>query len=189
MSFIIRPRSIPAPELASLVGAVAVVDGVKRTTGLTPSIRWPNDVMLGGRKLGGVIADAQASRQGVNVIVIGIGVNCNAAVSKIRGLKGQATSVSEEMGGPVAIPDLRNAILASFNVHYGQWKAGKDMHEIWKKHVGTQGRRVAVKMKTHETPFSGRTKGIRKDGALLVARGKGTIVLRAEDVEWLRELA
>src|SRR5712692_6055625 len=81
MSFILRPGNLQHPELVSLFTSVAVVQGVKHATGLSTKIRWPNDVMVGPKKLGGVIAEAQSYKQEITQVVVGVGVNCNAPLT------------------------------------------------------------------------------------------------------------
>ncbi len=189
MSFVLRPGNIQRPELFTLVSAVAVVRGVKKATGLVPAIRWPNDVMVGGRKLAGVVAEAQSVRQELIQVIVGVGVNCNSPVSHIDGLKGEATSIREELGRHEEISVLKHSVLDSFSQFYEVWKGGGDMAQAWRNHVGTLGKRLSVKLKTEETPFSCAAKEIGDDGSLLVEKDGEPVVVRAEDLEWLRELA
>jgi len=187
MSFVLRPGRISRPELVTLVSAVAVVRGVNLATGLEPKIRWPNDVMVNGKKLAGVIAEAQSYRQELTQIIVGVGVNCNAQLSHLEGLKGEATSVSEELGMHEEISALKHSVLDSFSQLYDEWKAGEDMARIWIDHVGTLGKQVSIKLKTEETPFSCTAKNIDENGGLMVSRGHETAVVQAEELEWLRE--
>src|SRR5262249_5348006 len=73
MSIVIRSRLVPrdAPTL-SFVAAIAVAEAIERLTGVTPSLKWPNDVMMDARKVAGILLEA---RGGSSVVVIGIGVN------------------------------------------------------------------------------------------------------------------
>jgi BirA family transcriptional regulator, biotin operon repressor / biotin---[acetyl-CoA-carboxylase] ligase len=186
MSFIIRPRGLYRPEFITLISAVAVVEGIKMTTDLVASIRWPNDVVRGGRKLAGIIADAQTSKQEITQVIVGVGVNCNTPVSD-RELSAKATSLSEELGREVAIPVLKLAILGSFADLYDRWQAGEDMVPVWTNHISTLGRRVTIKLKTTETPFSCIATEVDLDGGLLVETEGETVLVRPEDLEWLRE--
>jgi len=188
MSFILRPGNIPRPELATLVSAVAVARGIKETTGLVPTIRWPNDVMVGGRKIAGVIAEAQSFKQELTQIIVGVGVNCNSPVSNIGELRGEATSVMEELGRHEEISALKHSVLDSFSQLYDGWKEGQDVARAWRSLVGTLGKHIWVKLKTEETAFSCLAKEIRGDGTLIVGRDQGEIAITAEDLEWLREL-
>lgn len=188
MSFVLRPGSIPRPELSTLVTAVAVLRGVKKATGLVPTIRWPNDVMLHGKKLAGVIAEAHSTRQDLTQMLVGVGVNCNSPVAHISALNGEATSIGEELGRHEEVSVLMHSVLDSFSQLYDDWKAGEDMTQVWRGHISTLGKRVSVKLKTGETPFSCLAKEVDADGSLLVERDPEPLVIRSEDLEWLREL-
>jgi BirA family transcriptional regulator, biotin operon repressor / biotin---[acetyl-CoA-carboxylase] ligase len=188
MSFVLRPGNLPRPELVTLVSAVAVVEGIKRTTDLSPSIRWPNDVMVNRRKLAGVIAEAQSYEEKVRQIITGVGVNCNGAPYRVVGPEGEATSIEEELGRKMEISELKHSILTSFSQLYDRWKAGEDMAHVWREHVATLGKTVSVKLQTDETPFSCVASEIDFDGALVVTKGSGKVAIHPEDLEWLREL-
>jgi BirA family biotin operon repressor/biotin-[acetyl-CoA-carboxylase] ligase len=189
MSFILRPGGISKPELITLVTAVAVVDGIKHATGLNTVIRWPNDIMAKGKKLAGVIAEAQADKHAITQVVVGVGVNCNANVSDAEGLGKEATCLAEELEKQTEVSELKNSILDSFSYLYDRWRAGENMMPLWKGHVATLGKSVSIKLKTNETAFSYQAMGIDPEGGLMVTKeGKQTVV-RAEDLEWLREKA
>jgi len=189
MSFVLRPGGISKPELITLVSAVAVVDGIKNATGLDTTIRWPNDIMARGKKLAGVIAEAQSYKQEIIQVVVGVGVNCNAPVSDAEELGKEATSLTEELGRHLEISELRHSILDSFSHLYDRWRAGEDMMPLWKGHVATLSKPVSIKLKTEETAFSYRAVGIDSEGNLMVAKDGKQTVVRAEDLEWLREQA
>ena len=186
MSFILRPDTLPRPELAALVSALGVVGGVAESTGLSTEVRWPNDVMARGKKLAGVIAEAESSGSAVTQLVIGVGVNCNAPISGAP-FSSEATSLAEELNGPVAVADVRSSILRSFSALYERWRKGDDMIQTWKSRVGTLGRRISVKLKTEETAFSATATGIDPSGDLRASRGGRSVTIRAQDLEWLKE--
>lgn len=187
MSFILRPGNITRPEQVTLVTAAAVVEGVHEATGLAPSIRWPNDVLVSGKKLGGVIAEAQTSRQEVTQVIVGVGVNCNTPESEMQALRGEATSIGMELGRHIEISQVRLSILDSFSGLYDRWKSGVDPGQTWRQKVATLGLEVSVKLKSEEEPFSGVARDIDDDGSLIVSRGTGTATVSAWDLEWLRE--
>ena len=186
MSFVLRPKGLARPELFTLTSSVAVVQGVRNTTGFEPTIRWPNDVMLNRKKLAGVIAQAQSLGKELTHVVVGIGVNCNAPVSETKILKGEATSIVEASGRNQDITALRDSILDSFSNLYNEWSGGADMARRWEAHLGIP-KVVTVKLKISETPFSCIARSVDGDGSLIVTKGRDTAVIRAEDLEWLRE--
>lgn len=187
MSFVLRPRGLVRPELVTLVSAVSVVEGIQRATGIRTAIRWPNDIMSKGRKLAGVIAEAQSDKQEIVQIVVGVGVNCNSPVSGPNELRDEATSLSEELGRRLDISWLRHCILYAFSQLYENWQDGQDIVPLWKQHVATLGKNISMKLKTEETLFSYYVQGIDSEGNLVVAKEGETKIVRAEDLEWLRE--
>ena len=186
MSVVLRPGNILRPELAALVSAVAVVRGVEKATALRPVIRWPNDVLVRGKKLAGVIAEAQSYGHNIASVVIGIGVNCNAKVSGV-GAGTEATSTSEVSGRREEIPAIRNAILDSLSELYEDWKRGVDVARQWHESIGTIGKQVLVRLKTEGSPFSCVARAVDQQGNLVVERDLASVVIRSEDLEWLRE--
>lgn len=186
MSFILRPSTLPRPELATLVAAAAVAEGVRGALGLEPTIRWPNDVMVSGKKLGGVIAQAQSSGGEVNLFIVGVGVNCNASISEGSGVA-DATSLAEGLGRAVEMTAVRGAILDAFSRLYRRWQQGEDMTPLWKRLLSTVGSDVLVKLKTDETPFAARAVRVDDEGALVVEDGAKDRRITSADLEWLRE--
>jgi len=187
MSLILRPGRIRRPEALPLVAALAVVKGVNDLTGLDTRIRWPNDIMVGPKKLGGVIAVAETYGREVTLVLVGVGVNCNTPTSGLQSPGGEATTIAEEVGIGVEIPKVRDSILGSFSHLYEHVKAGDDLAPLWKEKVGTVGKPVTIKMRTDETPLSYDAVGIAQDGGLIVSRSGAKSTVRAEETEWLRE--
>ncbi len=94
-SIVLRPPLAPAavPQLGLVVG-VAVADAVAEATGLRPAIKWPNDVLLGGRKVCGILTEMEAEVERVHHVIAGIGVNLNLEARAFpRELRRKATSL------------------------------------------------------------------------------------------------
>ncbi|MDG6919117.1 MAG: biotin--[acetyl-CoA-carboxylase] ligase [Nitrososphaerota archaeon] len=188
ISFILRPNGIPRPELITLVAAAAAVEGIKGATGLEPEIRWPNDLTLRARKLGGIIAEAASYGSEVDWVVVGVGLNCNAPAYKMVGVEAESTSVRQELGEEVAIRDIMDSVLASFSALYERWKSGEDLQEEWASRVGTIGKEVSIKLKTEGKPFTCLAEDIDAEGNLVVSFEGESIAVNARDLEWLREM-
>jgi BirA family transcriptional regulator, biotin operon repressor / biotin---[acetyl-CoA-carboxylase] ligase len=185
MSFVLRPVGLSRPELATLVAAVSVAEGIRQMAGLDATIRWPNDVMLRGKKVSGIIAEAQSQKKEVNQIIIGIGVNCNAQVRDAATIN--ATSLAEELGRRIEVSEVRHLVLGSFSLLYERWLGGEDPLPSWKARISTAGKHVLVKLKTDETPFPCDAKDVDADGNLVVYSEDKSRTVRPEDLEWLRE--
>lgn len=188
MSFILRTKLVK-PELVTLVAAVAVAHGIKEATGLTSTIRWPNDILLKGKKLAGVIAEAESMRGEIDQIVVGVGVDCNALPSGVRALQEETTSLASELGRGVDVPDVMHSILGSFSALYERWVSGEDLRDTWVQEVQTIGKEVSIKLKTGENPFSCVAEGVDAEGNLVVSLVGESVAISAADLEWLRELA
>jgi BirA family biotin operon repressor/biotin-[acetyl-CoA-carboxylase] ligase len=105
------------PELSVVAGA-ATADAIRRLTGLEPEIKLPNDLLLGGRKLAGILAEARDER-----VVLGIGINVNTAPEDLpKDVDLTPTSLLAELGRPVDRAELLAAVLAELERHYDAWQ-------------------------------------------------------------------
>ena len=165
MSIILRPRLEPArlPTL-SLAAGVAVVEALERVTGLKPRLKWPNDVLVDGRKLAGILLE---SRIGPSpLVVLGIGVNLAQRVFPAD-LAERATSVRLATGRRVDADALLTALLESLDA----WRTRLEtegwapIRERWRALTETLGRRVSI------DGVEGVAVDVDEDGALIVAEG------------------
>ena len=116
LSMVLRP-GCHATELMHLTCAVgvAVCDAIEAVTGLRPGIKWTNDLVIGKRKLGGILTELSLDSGGnVNFAVVGIGINCTQKVMDFpEDIQNIATSLSESTNSEVSIPAITAAILSS----------------------------------------------------------------------------
>lgn len=175
LSVVLRPALSPVevPRL-TLAAAVAVADAIAATTGLRPGIKWPNDVLLGGRKACGILTELEAEAERVRFVVVGIGVNLNAREEDFPPeLRAKATSLAIELGRPVDRPAFAGALLGALERVYGEMLRGgfpgvRARYESW--HV-LPGRLVTV---DGVPPVEGLVRGIDDEGALIVEAADGT---------------
>lgn len=107
------------PEL-SIVAGLATSEAIREVTGLLPEIKLPNDLLVDGRKLAGILAEAREER-----VVIGIGVNANVAPADLpRNVGREPTSLLAELEAPVDRAVLLAAILRALERRYDAWVAG-----------------------------------------------------------------
>ena len=116
LSMVLRP-GCHATELMHLTCAVgvAVCDAIEAVTGLRPDIKWTNDLVIGKRKLGGILTELNLDDKGnVNFAIVGIGINCTQKVMDFpEDIQNIATSLSESTNSEVSIPAMTAASLAS----------------------------------------------------------------------------
>jgi len=117
-SVLLRPRLTPADVLPlTLAAGVAVANAVHRVTGLSPDLRWPNDLLLGGKKVCGILTEMNAEPTRVRYAVVGVGINVNQ--EKFSGeLDGFATSLRRESGRAWSRLELCGALLKSLDAAY-----------------------------------------------------------------------
>ncbi len=121
VSVLLRPAVEPAglPEL-SLVAGGAVAEAIADVTGIEPAIKFPNDVLIGGRKVAGILAESSEGR-----VVLGIGVNVNQTQAQLPpNTVTEATSLRIETGAPVDRAQLLAAILLRLERAYDAWVTG-----------------------------------------------------------------
>jgi BirA family transcriptional regulator, biotin operon repressor / biotin---[acetyl-CoA-carboxylase] ligase len=107
------------PEL-SVVAGEACAEAIREVTGLNPAIKPPNDLLVGGRKLAGILAEAREDR-----VVLGIGINVNVATEDLpRNVDREPTSLLFELGSPVERAPLLAAILLALERRYDAWVSG-----------------------------------------------------------------
>lgn len=169
----------------SLLGGVAVAVAVQRVTGVAASVKWPNDVLVGGRKLAGVLAERVAG-----AVVLGVGLNVSQAAEELP--VGEATSLALE-GVSVDRHLLLAEVLGELAARYRRWQGGcpgggaAGLRAAYLAVSATVGRPVRVAL-PGGGEMVGRAVGVDDDGCLQVRTADGSVVtLAAGDVVHLRD--
>src|SRR5271157_3883846 len=175
-SLVLRPVLTPADSLLlSLIAGIAVAEAVESTTGLHPDLRWPNDVLLGGRKFCGILTEMNAEPTRVRYVVIGIGVNVNQP-SFSGELEAIATSLRIESGQEWSRVELTAALLKSLNSKYRKLVEGGAaaraaiLRHFEERSSFTRSRPVLVE---EDGGYEGVTEGLDDRGFLRVRTGSG----------------
>jgi BirA family biotin operon repressor/biotin-[acetyl-CoA-carboxylase] ligase len=176
-SVILRPPILPvrAAQLTFL-SVVATARAIEAVTSLSPSIKWPNDLLLGGKKVAGLLNEMSAETEKVNFIVLGIGVNINMDRDQFPDdLRHPATSLFLEAGKPVRRLDLARALLEALDALYDSYlrKGYGPVREEWLARCAFLGRRISVSFQDNE--MQGTAEGIDEEGALLVRAPDGRL--------------
>ena len=176
VSVVLRPL-LPPLELPriTLTTAVAVVRTVRRVTELTPGIKWPNDLLVHRRKLGGILTEMETESDRIRHVVVGLGLNVNNRNFPPE-LAATATSLAQVAAGPFSRVDLLKAWLEEFEDLYERF-LNQEFPEIlaeWKRYTVTLGRGVTVKQGARE--ISGQAVDVAADGALLIRIPSGELV-------------
>jgi BirA family biotin operon repressor/biotin-[acetyl-CoA-carboxylase] ligase len=171
MSVVLRPDILPRDvTLLTLVAAVASARGVRHTTGADVSIKWPNDLVVSGRKVGGILTEARSDRDRITQAVIGIGINVNMACGNLPdGIDANATSLMDETGKSHSRSEIVAAILEEFAYWHELlvWGGREALLAEWRRLSSTLGRRVRVV--TRQETLEGCAEDIDNDGKLILA--------------------
>jgi BirA family biotin operon repressor/biotin-[acetyl-CoA-carboxylase] ligase len=125
LSIVLRPDLPPvrAPFL-TMLAALASAAALYRETGILVSIKWPNDLLMAGGKVGGILTEARTVQGVITRVVIGIGINLNSSADHLPPeISGKATSVLIETGAPVSRARVITAILNEFESRYRKLQA------------------------------------------------------------------
>ncbi len=181
LSLILRPK-IPAGQLGSLtlLAAAATARAVEETLGLKLEIKWPNDLELDGRKLGGVLAEARTESARIPYAVVGIGLNAHAPLEVFAGeIDRPVTSLDVAMGVPIDRDRLIGRVLGACLAGYDDFcargpAAGLDE---WNRRSATAGRLLRVELA--KGTIEGWDEGVDEEGRLILRLpGEGTVTRR-----------
>ena len=172
LSVILYPSLLHLPRL-TMMAAVAVARAVERSTGLRPAIKWPNDVMLNGRKVCGILTDSELQGGAVKYAIIGIGLNVNLDPSQYEEIAATATSLYEEVGEKVSRTEVLQALLEELERAYNALQDGEAVSEEWRRRLETLGRQVCVTLT--EGVEEGVAEDVDPDGCLLLRKGDGRL--------------
>lgn len=177
MSVILRPNIPPpkAPQL-TLIAAVAVVQAMEELTSLTPQIKWPNDILLNGKKVTGILTEMQSDVDRVISIIIGIGINVNQQVEDYpKELQNIATSLAIECGEKLQRAELIKTLLNRLEKLYLLYleQGFYPIKLLWESYAVSIGENITAR--TLIGSIHGKAKGITEDGVLMIEDQSGKI--------------
>lgn len=175
MSILLRPEIPPvkAPML-TLVMALSVVRSLKECTGLNVQIKWPNDIILNGKKLVGILTEMSTEIDYINHVVIGVGINVNMEYLPEE-IRDKATSLRLETGHVIRRSEIIASTMKEFEKYYGLFIEDQNlesMREEYNTLLVNRGKEVRILGGKEE--YNAVALGINEQGELLVRRKDGT---------------
>jgi len=176
VSLLVRPSidSREAPRL-TLVTAIALAEAVEEVAGIPAALKWPNDLYLRGRKTAGILAEMSSDLDRLRHVVIGVGLNVNAAPEDFpEDLRPMATSLRQETGRAFLRVDVLARFLSRFEEAYGTFRSGglAPLLPAWNRRCVLTGKRVHLRHGDRET--RGTAVRVDEEGALIFRpEGKG----------------
>ncbi len=174
LSVLVRPRNAAAAEVLSLRAGLAVAAVIERLPGVPPvRLKWPNDLMLADRKVGGILCEARWRGEAPAWVVIGVGLNVTNELP--AGLRAGATRLGEHTRPPGVEPLAREIVAALLPLADAPAELTAAELHAFERRDWLRGRRLSA-------PEAGLAAGVSPGGALLVRSAGGTVEARAGTV-------
>ncbi len=168
MSLLLRPNLMPKEaSLLTLLAALSVNKGIRTITGLNSFIKWPNDIVVNGKKVCGILTEMQSLQNTLDFVVVGIGVNVNQEVFPEK-LSHSATSLAIECGQKMDINLLAVEIIKAFEYYYLEYTRHKEFIFVNEYNDNLVNRMQRVRIVDSNSEDIGLALGINDSGALLV---------------------
>jgi len=185
LSILLRPTTL-APEegpLLALTAGIAVAQVLRQAHGLQAALKWPNDVLIGGQKVAGILVEQSIMGGQIDYSILGVGLNANTRLDDLPPfLKRRATTLREALGHPVDLPRLFGYLTGQLELWYLRLrdKGYRAIIPHWKRLCFHLGKKVTVVLP--EGAITGLAGDIAPDGALILRTPSGQLKIRAADI-------
>jgi BirA family biotin operon repressor/biotin-[acetyl-CoA-carboxylase] ligase len=176
-SVLLRPKLRPQEATQLTVAtATAMVRAIAAATGVRPDIKWPNDLLVKGKKIAGVLTELSAELDTIKHLILGVGLDVNQSADEFpTELRPIATSLRVAAGHPISRPELATQILVELEKDYrricdGQFEA---LADEWEQGCTTIGHNIVIQ--TGDRKIQGRAESLDRDGALLLRTQHGRL--------------
>ncbi len=171
-SLLLKPKFLQIQEVPqiTLMISLACLKAIKKATGVECQLKWPNDIFLNKKKLGGILCEIHAETDKVHFVVVGIGINVNS-----RDLPKTATSLFLSTKNKFSRVEIAKRVLEEIETQYKRIKDDgfKDVLKEWSQACFLWGKKIKVKI--FDKQISGQALSIDKRGYLLIKRDHGSI--------------
>jgi BirA family biotin operon repressor/biotin-[acetyl-CoA-carboxylase] ligase len=173
-SLLLRPPIRPAQALIPVMAvSLGIMEGIRRVCDLPARLKWPNDILIRGKKAGGILCELGLDGTELKYVIVGAGLNVNFDPRAVAGIPPDATSIQMELGRRQPRAELLRAILGEIELRYRKIARGESLREEWARALDTIGRRVRIILPEEE--FSGMAETVDESGALLLRQDDGTV--------------
>jgi BirA family biotin operon repressor/biotin-[acetyl-CoA-carboxylase] ligase len=158
----------------TMLAALAVQRGIEKTTGVKCQLKWPNDVLVNGKKVCGILLESKASVESVDYALVGIGINVNMKIADHPEIAAIATSLALETGSKVSRTELLRNLFIEMEKLYLRLRAGESILAEWRDQLVTLGKKVFVR--SGDEAFEGTAESVADDGSLLLRCADGKLL-------------
>ncbi len=173
LSVVLRPTAEQLPQ-ANMAATLAVAGTVEGRVDGSVTIKWPNDVRIGGRKVAGILIEADSQPGGASSVVVGIGLNVSFDTGAHAEIADTATSIAEQAGGPVERTGVLTDLLRRFDDLYARVRPGDSLTEEWSSWLDTLG--LDIRVRRGDDVLSGTARKVDDQGNLVLERPDGSTV-------------
>ena len=169
--------------LVTMTSSVSIVQGINDVTGLSPMIKWPNDLLLNGKKVCGILTELDAEIDRINYTVVGIGINVNNSIDEK--LKKTAISLIQKSKSKISRVELLRSILKNMDENYSKFVSGNFNYikKLWFSYSNIVGKRIRVK--GEKTIIKGIVTDIDESGCLILDTENGITRIVSGDMEYI----
>jgi len=171
MSVILQPPLTILPQII-MIASISVVRAIKNICNIDSKIKWPNDILIRGKKVCGILIENEVKSSEVSFSIVGIGMNINLDVLTYPDIANLATSLSNELGHKVQREEISCSLLSEIEKLYLSAKAGFSTYPEWKSNLGILGKMIQVQ--SGDTKERGIAKDVTEQGNLLLRKDDGT---------------
>lgn len=169
--------------LITMTAAISTAEAIKKVTELKPEIKWPNDILIKGKKLCGILTELESEKDFIKYAVIGIGINVNNEINEE--LQDIAISIKELKGIQISQMNLFEEIIKKFDYYYQQLivKKYENIRKKWFSFSKIIGKKVEVQQDGNI--ISGEVYDIDKNGHLILLTIRGEVCITSGDLKYL----
>jgi BirA family transcriptional regulator, biotin operon repressor / biotin---[acetyl-CoA-carboxylase] ligase len=172
LSVILRPNIALVPFMV-MIASLAVCRSIEIVTALQPQIKWPNDVLIAGKKVCGILIENDIHRNELRHCIIGIGINVNVHIPDYPEIPPTATSLSDELRKVVSRLDVVQQLLVEMEALYKELPDTTPILKKWQERMVTLGQKVRVTWS--DTVYEGVAESVTSDGNLMIRRADGSL--------------
>jgi BirA family transcriptional regulator, biotin operon repressor / biotin---[acetyl-CoA-carboxylase] ligase len=172
-SVILRPNLIFLPYIIMLT-SLAVTYGIRLSTGLKAQIKWPNDVLIGEKKICGILIENDIRKNILKHTVVGIGINVNLEVAKYPEIAAIATSLSDQLNQQVSRLEILRSVLMEMDSLYSELPQSSLLLNQWKNNLVTLGQQIQINQGNQT--YTGLAESVMDDGSLMLRQKDGRLV-------------
>lgn len=184
-SILLRPPLAPqqAARLVPMAG-LAIARALERGYNLHPVLKWPNDVLLDGKKVAGILTESSMQGETLAYVVLGIGLNVNYSMRAFPEFAPFATTLQDALGHEIDRQSLERSLLSELDSYYARVCRGESLSDEYRSRLEMLGQPIRVA--DHGILLEGIALDIDADGALILQSGETRVTLMAGDVTILK---